>query len=255
MRPALEILGVPIHDVDFDGACAQVAAWLEAPGAHQIATVNPEFIMTARRDPAFAVALRQSDLNVPDGVGVLWAARRLGHPLRERVGGADLMLRLCEHAAAAGWRVYLLGAGEGVAVRAAEALSSRYAGLIICGAQAGSPADAAATDIVAAIRAARPNLLFVAYGAPAQDLWLNRHLSGCLARGDAAPGLVGMGVGASFDYLAGVQKRAPTWVQKAGLEWLYRLLRQPWRLRRQMALPRFAALVMLKSLRGARRTP
>ena len=255
MKPALSILGVPIHDVDFEETCAQVAAWLAAPGAHQIATVNPEFIMTARRNPAFAATLRRADLNVPDGVGVLWAARSLGHPLRERVGGADLMLRLCERASGAGWRVYLLGAGEGVATRAGEILAERYPGLIICGSHAGSPADDAASDITARIRADRPNLLFVAYGAPAQDLWLSRHLGECLVRVDAAPGLVGMGVGASFDYLAGVQKRAPAWMQTAGLEWLYRLLRQPWRLRRQMALPRYAALVMLESLRGARRTP
>jgi len=255
MKSALSILGVPIHDLDFDGACAQVTAWLALPGAHQIATVNPEFIMTARRDPAFAAALRQTHLNVPDGVGVLWAARTMGHPLRERVGGADLMLRLCERAAGAGWRVFLLGAGEGVAARAAEALTGRYPGLIICGTHAGSPADDAATDITARVRAARPQLLFVAYGAPAQDLWLNRHLSDCQSRGDAPPGLVGMGVGAAFDYLTGIQRRAPAWVQRAGLEWLYRLLRQPWRLRRQMALPRFAALVMLESLRGAGRMP
>ncbi|HQV29905.1 MAG TPA: WecB/TagA/CpsF family glycosyltransferase, partial [Thermoflexales bacterium] len=139
--------------------------------------------------------------------------------------------------------------------RAGEILAERYPGLIICGSHAGSPADDAASDITARIRADRPNLLFVAYGAPAQDLWLSRHLGECLVRVDAAPGLVGMGVGASFDYLAGVQKRAPAWMQTAGLEWLYRLLRQPWRLRRQMALPRYAALVMLESLRGARRTP
>ena len=255
MKPALSILGVPIHDVGFEDVCAQVAAWLEEPGTRQIATVNPEFVMTARRDPAFSAALRQADLNVPDGVGVLWAARRQGHPLRERVGGADLMLRLCEQAAVAGWRVFLLGAREGVAARAAEVLAGRYPGLVLCGTHAGTPSDEAAVDIMARIRAARPHLLFVAFGAPAQDLWLNRHLSDCRLRGEAAPGLVGMGVGASFDYLTGVQRRAPLWVQQAGLEWLYRLIRQPWRLRRQMALPRFAALVMLESLRGARRMP
>ncbi|MEO6063916.1 MAG: WecB/TagA/CpsF family glycosyltransferase, partial [Thermoflexales bacterium] len=180
MNPVLLILGIPIHDVDFDGASFQVAAWLDEPGARQIATVNPEFIMTARRDPGFASALRQSDLNVPDGVGVLWAARRLGHPLRERVGGADLMLRLCERAAVEGWRVFLLGAGKGVAARAGEVLTARFPDLIICGAHAGSPADDAAPDIKTRIRAARPQLLFVAYGAPTQDLWLNKNLSDCL---------------------------------------------------------------------------
>jgi N-acetylglucosaminyldiphosphoundecaprenol N-acetyl-beta-D-mannosaminyltransferase len=232
-----------------------VAAWLAAPGARQIATVNPEFIMTARRNPDFAAALRHSDLNVPDGVGVLWAARKLGRPLRERVGGADLMLRLCERAAVAGWRVFLLGAGEGVAARAGAVLAGRYPGLMICGAYAGGPGEGEAAGITARIRAARPQLLFVAYGAPAQDLWLSRRLRECLLVDDATATLVGMGVGASFDYLTGVQKRAPAWMRSAGLEWLYRLARQPWRLRRQMALPRFAALVMLESLRGARRMP
>jgi N-acetylglucosaminyldiphosphoundecaprenol N-acetyl-beta-D-mannosaminyltransferase len=235
MKAALSILGVPIHDVDFNGACAQVAAWLDEPGARQIATVNPEFIMTARRDPAFAAALRHADLNVPDGVGVLWAARRLGRPLRERVGGADLMLRLCERAAAAGWRVFLLGAGAGVAARAAEILTGRYPGLVTCGTHAGSPADGAATDITARIRAARPQLLFVAYGAPAQDLWLSRNLSDCLSSGIQFR-VIGMGW-----RVIRLPDRCPE--ARAGVGAAGRagvvvcLLRQPWRLRRQMALP------------------
>ncbi len=253
MIDAIDILGVRVHDVDFDEAVAQVAGWLAVAGTRQIATVNPEFIMTARRDAEFATVLAQTDLNVPDGVGVLWAARRMGHPLRERVGGADLMFRLCERAAREGWRVFLLGAREGVAARAADALRARHPGLQICGTLAGSPRTADAGDICARVRTAAPQLLFVAYGAPAQDTWLARNLPDCLPVSSAA--LVGMGVGASFDYLTGVQKRAPAVVQRLGLEWLYRLLREPWRLRRQLALPRYAAAVMLESLSGARRNP
>lgn len=249
MSSAIDILGTPIHDIDFEGALIRIAAWQREGGSRQIATVNPEFIMLARRDPAFAAALRGTDLNVPDGVGVVWAARRLGRPLRERVGGADLMNRMCAQAANEGWPVFLLGAGEGVAERAGAILAQRHPGLRIAGVWAGSPRPEDEAEQVARIRAARPRLLFVAYGAPAQDLWLARNLAAC-AEGRA---LTGMGVGAAFDYLTGAQRRAPVWVQRIGLEWLYRLIQQPWRLRRQLALPRYAALVMLESLRGSRR--
>lgn len=249
MMDTLNVLGIPIHDVDFEGALRRVADWQREGGPRQIATVNPEFVMLARRDPAFAAVLRRADLNVPDGVGILWAARRLGRPLRERVGGADLMDRLCAQAAIQGWPVFLLGARDGVAVRAGDALVHRHPGLRIAGAWAGSPRSEDDADAVARVRAARPRLLFVAYGAPAQDVWLARNLAACA---DGRP-LTGMGVGAAFDFLTGAQRRAPVWVQRMGLEWLYRLIRQPWRLRRQLALPRYATLVMLESLSGSRR--
>jgi len=243
----VDVLGVPIDRVDFDAVQARVEAWLTTgAGPRQIATVNPEFVMLARRDPAFADVLRTTALNVADGVGIVWAARRFGRPVRERVGGADLMLRLCARAAVTGWGVYLLGAQDDIAARAGRALQARFPGLRIVGAQAGSPAEADAPALLEEIRRCRPELLFVAYGAPKQDVWLSRHLAGC--QGGSA--ILGMGVGASFDYLTGAQRRAPAWVQRLGLEWLFRLLQQPWRLRRQLALPRYAALVMLESLRG-----
>lgn len=240
---SLSLLNVRIDDVTTAEVVAQVQQWLGQPGVHQIATVNPEFVMRARRDAAFAAALRQSDLNVPDGIGVLLAARRLGQPLRERVAGVDLMLALCARAAQQGWPVYLLGARAGVAERTAISLQQRYTGLQIAGTYAGSPQEAERAAIVTRIRQAKPNLLFVAYGAPAQDIWLAQNLR---AIGMDAP-LVGMGVGGSFDFVVGTQQRAPVWVQRMGLEWLYRLLREPRRWRRQLALPQFAALVMLES--------
>ena len=237
--PALRILGIPIHDVTCGEVLDRVAVWVAEGGSHQIATVNPEFVMAARRDPSFRAVLERADLCLPDGVGVTLAARYLGRPLRERVAGVDLVEGLAARAAREGWRLFLLGAGPGVAERAAGVLTSRNPGLTICGTYAGSPAREEEEGIVERVRAARTDLLLVAYGAPAQELWLARNL----ARTGAA---VGIGVGGAFDYIAGVVPRAPAWVRRAGFEWLYRLLRQPWRWRRQLALPHYALLVLLR---------
>ena len=133
--PTANILGVAVHQVDVAATLAQIGAWIAAPRTvcRQICTVNPEFIMDARRDAAFAAALNRADLRVPDGVGVLWAARLLGAPLQQRVTGSDGIYQISQRAAEQGWRVYLLGAEEGVAERTAQILSERYAGLQVAG--------------------------------------------------------------------------------------------------------------------------
>ncbi len=249
----LRILGVRIDDVTMQEACDRVAGYIAGGGWHQIATVNPEFIMRASGDASFAAVLDHTDLNVPDGVGVLWAARRMRKPLRERVAGVDLLQRLCAIGSQSGWRVFFLGARTGVAERAAAIVAFKYQGLVVAGAYAGSPHPQDDRDAVAIIRRARANLLFVAYGAPGQDLWLARNLPALMAgttpdaAAAGAPGLVGIGVGGAFDFITGLQKRAPPQMQRMGLEWLYRLLRQPGRWRRQLVLLRFAAAVMLQS--------
>ncbi len=251
--PALRILGVRIDDVTSAETRDRVMALMAGGGAHQIATVNPEFIMAAQRNPAFAQALDKTALNVPDGAGVLWAARRMGRPLRERVAGVDLVERLCAAGSQHRWRAFFLGAREGVAERAAAIMAFKYSGLLVTGTHAGSPRMEDEADIVARVRKARPNLLFVAYGAPAQDIWLARNLPiihDTERPADEAPGLVGMGVGGAFDFLAGAQKRAPKWMQEAGLEWLYRLLREPRRWRRQLALIEFVWRVLWESARA-----
>lgn len=238
---ALRILGVPIHDVTCTEAVEKVAAWIGRGGSHQVATVNPEFVMAARRDATFLKVLEQADLCLPDGVGITLAARRLGRPLRERVAGVDLVEALTGRAARDGWRVFLLGAGSGVAERAGERLLSRHPGLIVCDTHAGSPAPEESEAISGYIRAAGTDLLLVAFGAPAQDVWLAHNL-------DRTGAAVGVGVGGTFDYLAGEVRRAPPLLRRLGLEWLYRLAQQRWRWRRQLVLPHFALLVLLRRL-------
>lgn len=232
------ILGVRVDDVTYEEALEQVAQSIESRVACQIATVNVEFIMEARRNAAFRRVLNDAGLCVPDGTGVLWAARRLGRPIQERVAGVDLVERIAAQGSDRGWRVYFLGAAPGVAERAAAELGARFGGLQVAGCHAGSPRRAEEDEIVKQIQDADVDVLLVAYGAPRQDLWI--------ARNQARTGVpVAIGVGGAFDFIAGVARRAPAWVQRARLEWLHRLLREPWRLRRQLAIPQFMLMVLL----------
>ncbi|GIK75080.1 MAG: WecB/TagA/CpsF family glycosyl transferase [Chloroflexota bacterium] len=243
----LNILGVEIDRVDFALTLDLIDAWVMQrraactvlPPCRQICTVNPEFIVDAQRDPNFAAVLARADLCVPDGAGVLWAARRVGLPLRERVTGSDGIYRICERAATRGWRVFLLGAAPGVAERTAAVLTGRYPGLMVAGCYAGSPADDEWLAIRARLDAAAPDILFVAYGHPRQDFWIDRHRA-------QLPTAVAIGVGGAFDFVAGVAQRAPLWMQRFNLEWLHRLITQPWRWRRMLKLPVFVALTLLQ---------
>ena len=201
--------------------------------------------MAARRDPRFRAVLRRAALNIPDGIGLLLAARLLGGRFRQHVRGTDLVERLARRAAARGHRWYLLGAAPGVAREAAGRLAARHPGLRIAGAEPGSPHPADDAAVRAAIANAGPvDLILVAYGAPAQEFWLDRNLGPL-----GIP--VGIGVGGVFDYLSGRAPRAPRWIRRLELEWLHRLLTQPRRWRRQLALPHFLALAALTAARRA----
>ncbi len=213
-----------------------------SPFPRQVCTVNPEFIMTARRDPPFAQVLAAADLCTPDGIGVLWAARLAGVRLNERVTGSDGIHHICQRAAAQGWRLFFLGSAPGVAERAAAELSRLYPGLPVAGTYGGSPADTDWPQIRQHLTAARADLLFVAYGHPRQDIWIHQHK-------EELPVAVALGIGGAFDFVAGITPRAPHWLRRLGLEWLYRLARQPWRWRRMAALPLFALLVLLERVR------
>jgi N-acetylglucosaminyldiphosphoundecaprenol N-acetyl-beta-D-mannosaminyltransferase len=243
--PALKtisILSVPVQDITTVETLALIGEFVASREPHQLCTVNPEFVMAAGSDPEFMAILRDADLCLPDGVGLLWAARVLGTPLRERVAGSDLVPAIAGEAARQGWRLFLLGAAEGVADQTASILKSRHPNLIIAGTFAGSPHPEYDEAITARVRAAWPDILLVAYGAPAQDKWIARN-----RRRLRTP--VMMGVGGAFDFIAGVAVRAPRLLQRLGLEWLHRLIRQPWRWRRMLALPKFAWAVVRLRLR------
>jgi N-acetylglucosaminyldiphosphoundecaprenol N-acetyl-beta-D-mannosaminyltransferase len=232
-KQRIRILGVAVDNVVEAEAIERIASFVAAGGPHHIVTVNPEFVMEARRNSAFRRVLAAADMATPDGFGLLLAARLRGNAFRGRVTGVALAELIAARAAERGWSLFLLGAAPGVAKRAAEALQRTYPGLRIAGCYAGSPRRAEEPGIRARIIAAQPTVLLVAYGHPAQELWIARNQP--LLRVPVA-----IGVGGVFDYLAGETPRAPGWMRRIGLEWLYRLIRQPQRWRRILvAVPLF----------------
>ncbi len=242
---SVDVLGVRVDDVTYGEALARLQDALTSRTPLVVTTPNPEIVMLARAEPAFARVLNRAGLNVPDGIGLILAARMRGEHLREHVQGTDLVQMLAARSAAAGDRWFLLGGHGDVACRAGLALQRQAPGLQVVGAAPGSPRaedDASTRALIAA--AGRVDVLLVAYGAPRQERWLDRNL--------AELGIpVGIGVGGVFNYLAGDAPRAPGWVRRAHLEWLHRLITQPWRWRRQLALPRFALLAVGQALAGA----
>ncbi|MFQ5811569.1 MAG: WecB/TagA/CpsF family glycosyltransferase [Anaerolineae bacterium] len=239
--PPSTILGVRTDNVNYGEALSLVEGFVVSGTSHQVVTVNPEFIVAAQSDDDFRSVLNASSLALPDGVGLLWAARFLGRPLQERVTGTDTVQRVAALAAQKGYSLFLLGAAPGVAVATAARLCQTYPGLRIAGTHAGSPSLEEEDEIVRLIQKAKPDILFVAYGAPQQDKWITRNLERL-----GVP--VAMGVGGAFDFISGQAKRAPRWLQRLGLEWLHRLACEPWRWRRMLALPRFVWLVIRERL-------
>ncbi len=242
---SISILGVKIDVVTNPQTLALIEAYIAARTPHHIVTVNPEFIVAAQRDVEFREILNQADLAIPDGVGVLKAARFLGAaPLPERVTGSDLVPSLAKLSHQKGYRIYFLGAWEGVAEKAIARLRGLYPNLQVAGCYAGSPTLEENEAILQRILPTQPDILLVAYGAPKQDKWIARNR-------DRLQIPVSIGVGGSFDFLAGETKRAPQWVQRVDLEWAYRLLQQPRRWRRIWnAVPYFSWLVLRSRWRG-----
>jgi N-acetylglucosaminyldiphosphoundecaprenol N-acetyl-beta-D-mannosaminyltransferase len=234
--PMVKILDVKIHAVTMSQVLELIKNMAASGLHHQVATVNPEFIMVAQQHEEFRQVLNSTSLSFADGIGVVWASRILGHPLPERIPGVDVVDRLCALAAEDGLRVFLLGAAPGIAEEAARRLQRRNPRLIIAGTFAGSPKPEDDEEICEIVKKAQTDILFVAYGAPHQDLWIARN----------QPRLrvpVAMGVGGSFDFIVGKSVRAPKILRSLGLEWLHRLIREPRRWKRMLALPRFALAV------------
>ncbi len=244
----VEVLGAPVARLTLDETVRKVAGFVREGRPRQVVTLNPEYLYRAQRDNRMMEIVRRADLVTADGVGIVWAARRAGTPVPERVTGIDLLLRLAEEAGAQRWRVFLLGSAPGVAEAAGAELVKRHPGLVLAGTHHGyfKPGEDAA--IVDMVRESRADLLFLALGAPKQEFWGARYLKELNVP-------VVMGVGGSLDVLAGKVKRAPVWTQRLHLEWLARLVMEPKRWRRQLLLPKFALLVLYHyGLRGKGRT-
>lgn len=231
--PRITVLGCPVDVIDVDGAARWIAERVDAHRGKAgsppalVVTLNPEMVMRSRRDPAFAAIVRGADLLIADGIGVVRAMRRRGHPEATRTTGADLVERYAALAARRGDRLAFAGAGPGVADRAAEEMRRRHPTLQLS-TDGGDDTHSTALRLAAE----KPEVVFAAFGAGRQERFLVDQMP---AMGAA----VGVGVGGTFDYLAGEIRRAPRQVQRLGLEWLWRLVREPSRWRRQLVLPAF----------------
>lgn len=239
----VEVLDVGVDVVTEQDVLDFVRRRVESRQPARIVTVNAEFVMMARDHAEFRAVLNGATVATADGAGILWALRRLGVDLRQRVGGSDLIWSMSRQAAQQGHRVFFLGAGTGVAAATSEVLVRRFPGLCVAGTYGGSSDPIEEAYIVDLIRRAQADILFVAFGAPRQDIWIARNL-------ETLGVSIAIGVGGSFDYVAGRARRAPRWMRDRGLEWLWRLIQQPWRWRRMLALPRFVWLVLTEKSRS-----
>ncbi len=229
MRRVLILLGVPIDDLTMDEALQRLDDFIAVGRAtgksHQVATINADFVVNALNDIELQRILQEADMTTADGMPLVWGARALGVPLEGRVTGADMVPTLAARAAEKGHSIYLLGARPGVAARAAEILQECHPGLKIVG--TASPPNRPVLEmdrsVLEEVQAARPDILLVAFGNPKQEKWISMHLHEL-----GVP--VSIGIGGTLDLIAGVTRRAPRWMQRVGLEWLYRLLQEPRRL-------------------------
>jgi N-acetylglucosaminyldiphosphoundecaprenol N-acetyl-beta-D-mannosaminyltransferase len=226
------VLGCPVDIVDMATAVQTLVEMVERRRADAtshpavVITLNPEMVMIARRSPAFSSVLESASLVVPDGIGLVRALRRRGHPEAERVGGADLIGSYLPEAERHAHRIALIGGAPGVAGAARDRMVETHPGLQVVAVSDGPPGSTTASEV----EMARPEIVLAAFGAGRQELFLDRYLGPIGAA-------TGIGVGGSLDYLAGRVRRAPTLVRRVGLEWAWRLAVQPWRVRRQSVLP------------------
>lgn len=231
-----KILGAGIHQVTMDEALKQIENFILEGSPHHIITLNAEILYKATHEAELMQIINQAHLVTPDGAGILWAAKQLGQPMAERVTGIDLLQNIAREAPKASWRLYLHGGAPGVAAKAADNLRAKHPGIQIVGISHGFIPQEKQQALLEDIKKAKPHILLVALGAPKQEYWIKENLKSL-----GVP--VAIGVGGSFDVIAGNVKRAPQWMQKIQLEWLYRFIKEPWRFKRMLALPKFMVAV------------
>lgn len=256
MQEKIKILKIKFDKVTIEEAIKTTLNWLKEDRFHRISTPNPEFLLEAQKNSKFLEILNKSDLNIPDGIGILWASKYLDitknttskfikiikaitsifsivfYPkyiktvLPQRVTGTDLMQKICKEVSDKNVKIFLLGAGEGIAEKTKKILEKKYPKIKIVGTYCGSPSEKEDKKITKKINDSSPAILFVAYGAPSQEIWIDRNYKKLKSV------KLAIGIGGAFDFIAGVKKRAPLFMQKIGLEWLYRLIQQPTRIKR-----------------------
>jgi N-acetylglucosaminyldiphosphoundecaprenol N-acetyl-beta-D-mannosaminyltransferase len=237
--PKTTIFGVPFSKLGMAETVDYLKERIAQRKTTHVMTANPEFVMMGLEQPAFMECLQEAEMVVPDGTGIVWAASQKGDPVKERVPGYDLLHQLMAVGQTSEWKVYLLGAGPDVIAEASDRLKRDYPGIQMVGYRDGYFSKDEEEAIVQSIRETQPDLLFVGLGAPRQDLFLREFREQLQVP-------VMMGVGGSFDVIAGKVQRAPKAFQKLRLEWFHRLLKQPSRWRRMLALPKFAGKVLFE---------
>lgn len=235
--PTVPIFGVRVSKVDMQATVRYLVDAVQRREPHQVITANPIMIMAALENPAYMDIMKSAELVVPDGTGVVWAAEYCKQPVAERVAGFDLLHELLREGEQYGWRFYLLGSTPEVIRETAVRIEAKYPGVVICGFRDGFFGPDQDEAVVQEIIQTRPDFLFVARGADTQEPWIAKYK-------DKLNIPVMMGVGGSFDVISGKSRRAPKLFQKLRAEWLYRLLKEPTRYKRMLALPKFAVKVL-----------
>ena len=241
----IKILGVPVHPYTMKGAVEKILERVSQSKKTFVVTANAEIIMMGQSDDEYMEILNNAALVLPDGAGTVWAGRKLGYEVPERVAGYDLFLNLMTEAAQMKLKVFFFGSAPGVAEEAKQKCEMLYPGVSIVGCRDGYFKEEDNLAIVEEINNSGADLLFVALGAPKQEKWLTKF------QDILKPSLL-MGIGGSFDVVAGKMERAPKWMQDASLEWLFRLYKQPSRLGRMLVLPKFVIKVLrIKSYKAS----
>lgn len=237
----VNILGVEIDNLSLNEAVNEIDRLVKTGVPSLIVTANPEIIWVARSDPYFEECLRSAKLVTADGIGVVLAARIIGSPIKQRVTGIDLTTALFAEAVKKNYTFYFVGGKPGIAERAAEEITKRYPGIQILGTHHGYFKDD--TEIIKDVTKKKPDILLVALGMGKQERWIRERVK-------SAGVPVSIGVGGSFDVFSGEVRRAPVWMQRAGVEWLYRLICQPSRIGRMLQLPKFLVAVIISKITG-----
>lgn len=238
----VKILGIYVNNITQSEVLQKTEEFVGSSKPHILSFVNPEIIMRAQMLPSYKEYLNNADLVAPDGIGLLLASKIIGTPLKERVTGTNIMYSLAEMSAKKGFRLYFLGAKFDVVKTAVKKLTCLYPTLKVVGMNHGYFSVSEEKNVIAEIKTKKPDILIVCLGMYKQEMWIKRNLAEINVP-------VCFGNGGAFDFVSGRVKRAPLWMQKSGLEWFYRLLQEPRRIKRQLVLPLFLILVISRKFR------